>query len=295
MIPLRPNYTLFLLKELQKKSINAYGNREQGQWRLLQDIKVLARAQGNIVFLLDMKLYVDNYKGFIKEIRKQLYSYLPDAKEESMDGLAHIVIAIDELTVNRHIIFLFHDFDALFDNPLVDKHYDNEFFDTINTLTARGERFIATTVLPHSYSKIHITHKTQQYEQEKKEQKLSWLVCEEVVLPDLTTKEINDELVQHNLTLSSKQIAFLILLVRQHSRPYLLLEFLITKLRLNDPVKVKFRQRVKKWRDLFDTLEKIPWYKRQYYVKEILRSLQFKLKNLFKRIANKFKKSSAIV
>lgn len=282
MIPLRPNYTLFLLKELQQQSLNSYGERGQGQLRLLEDIRTLARAQGNIVFLVDMKNYVDNYKSFIKEIRKQLYQYLPEAKEENINNLTQVVFAIDELTINRHALFLLHDLDALFDNPAIDTHYNAKFFDSINELINAGVRFLCLTTQAQSQSKIFFN---------KNDAQNSWLVCKEVELPALSSKEINDELTRYNLTLSAKQLAFLVAIIKQHSRPYLLLEFLVTKLRLNDPVKVKFKQRVKKWRDGFDMREKIPWYKRQYYVKEIIRSLQFKLKGLCVLVCSKIRKN----
>jgi hypothetical protein len=121
----------------------------------------------------------------------------------------------------------------------------------------------------------------------KKEQQAVDFNFKEVVFPPLTTKEIFDELTRNKLNFSSKQYAFIIALVKQHSRPHVFLEFLIAKLILNVPIKGNFKTRLKRWRVQFDTIEKIPWYKRQYYVKEIVRSIRFKCRNLWTFINNK--------
>ena len=276
MVPLRPNYTLFLLKELQKQSINSYGSCGQGQWRLLDDIKTLTKAQGSIVFLVNMQDYADNYKAFIKEIRKQLYDYLPQARQETMENLADVTHIIKKHSGRRRALFLLHDFDALFHNTHLDKRYDSLFFDSINELISKEERFLCITQIPQSQAKIYF---------KSKEHKPSWLLFKEVNLPALTSKEISDELMRNNIALFSKSLALLIAMVKQHSQPFNFLEYLIVHLKTTDPNKIKFKKQLKKWRELFDKQAKTSWYKRQYYIGEITQALRTKCKRLFSKPA----------
>ena len=91
MKPLRPTYTALLQKELDKQSLNVYGERGQGQWRLLMDLQTLLQEQGDVVFLVNMKNYAESHAGFIADLKKQLAQSFPDAAVKISTGLAAIL------------------------------------------------------------------------------------------------------------------------------------------------------------------------------------------------------------
>lgn len=52
---LRPVYTDYLFKQLQKKSLNVCGSAGQGRERLLADLQELAKPAGILVLIANMK------------------------------------------------------------------------------------------------------------------------------------------------------------------------------------------------------------------------------------------------
>ena len=61
---LRPIYTNYLFKQLQKRSLNVYGAAGQGQERLLDDLRTLTESAGVLVLFANMRSYAKNYPGF---------------------------------------------------------------------------------------------------------------------------------------------------------------------------------------------------------------------------------------
>jgi hypothetical protein len=69
---LRPQFTENLFNTLKTQSVNIYGSAGQGQTRLLTDLTELAQAQNFIVLSVDIKLYLNDYDGMVKNLSLQI-------------------------------------------------------------------------------------------------------------------------------------------------------------------------------------------------------------------------------
>jgi hypothetical protein len=67
---LRPVYTDYLFKQLQKQSLNVYGAAGQGKERLINDLQELAKPAGILVLSANMKAFAKNYAGFIRDLTR---------------------------------------------------------------------------------------------------------------------------------------------------------------------------------------------------------------------------------
>lgn len=127
MTALRPEYTELLAKELSKQSINIYGDSGQGQLRLLEDLQAILSKDKKLVFLLNMNNYSASYSGFIADITGQLQQYFPMVKEKTISNLSQFLTVFDEYSADQQMVLLLHNYNALLDNPQIDKAYDMAF------------------------------------------------------------------------------------------------------------------------------------------------------------------------
>ena len=252
MTALRPEYTELLAKELNKQSLNIYGEPGQGQWRLLEDLKELLSKENKLVFLLNMKNYAASYQGFIADITGQLKQQIPAAKEKTITDLAGFLTAFYECTTNQSMVLLLHNFDALLDNPQLDETYDVSFFNALNALRNSGHRLLCITVKPHNQSQVFVKQQVHSN---------SWLDLKRIVLPTLTETQIKDELIRRDLSLTREQLRQIIDAIQQHYHPYDFLEFTLDQLHLHDNATLTLNKRLKYWQKQFNKTEKSTVFK----------------------------------
>ena len=136
-----------------------YGEHGQGQWRLLMDLQTLLEAQGDVVFLVNMKNYAESHAGFIADLKKQLAQSFPEAAVKISTGLAQVLTALDKCAEGRRIVLLLHDFDSILNNPQIDPKYGVEFFNHLNALRTQGNRLVCITKSPHSQAQVFVDQK----------------------------------------------------------------------------------------------------------------------------------------
>jgi hypothetical protein len=146
---LRPVYTEYLFKQLQKQSLNVYGAAGQGRERLLNDFQELAKPAGILVLSANMKAFAKNYAGFIKDLTRQLASQLQ--VENSALSLEQLLDRPQPKTV---WILLDH-FDAVLDRTELDPQFGIAFFDQLNALKNRPRCFLLC-VTQKPYPKYHL-------------------------------------------------------------------------------------------------------------------------------------------
>jgi hypothetical protein len=195
---LRPVFTQYLIKALDKQSLNVYASHGQGQLRLLEDLKTKLVEQGDIALLIEMKSYAESYLGFIQALAVQTAQQIPAITSDQLTDFAAIVTAWDKHAQQQRIVMMLHDFDAILDNPQIDEAYDISFFDSLNALRNQGRRLICMTKKPHNQSQVYV---------DKKVHSNSWLDLERIELPLLTYDEIKHALFPHNYQLSSADIS----------------------------------------------------------------------------------------
>jgi hypothetical protein len=264
MTVLRPEYTELLAKELNKQSVNIYGESGQGQWRLLEDLKELLSHENRLVFLLNMKSYAASYQGFIADISGQLKQQSPAAKEKTIADLAQFLTVFDEYATSQYMVLLLHNFDALLDNPQLDEAYDVNFFNALNALRNSGHRLLCITVKPHNQSQVFVKQQVHSN---------SWLDLKRMALPALTETQIKDELIRQDLSLTREQLRQLIDAIQQHNHPYDFLEFAIDQLHLNDNAALTLNKRLKKWQKEFNNTEKSTVFKDLHGVSNWMKKL----------------------
>ena len=115
---LRREFTLNIIQALihKRMSINLIGEKGTGKTRILEDIVNCKLPDTTIVFV-NLKSYVDNYKGLLREIHSQLEigGKVPERLDQLFEGL--------EKQPMRYLVFL-DNYDALLDNPGNDVGYD---------------------------------------------------------------------------------------------------------------------------------------------------------------------------
>ncbi len=156
MSVLRPQFTQTLLETLKKESVNVHGDYGQGQSRLLEDLSQLAKDQGFIVLLVDMKRWAEHYDGMISELSRQIRAQLP-AVTEPIKELAELVKALDNQAATTTVLFILQQFDALLDNAvhLDDKYKD--FFPHLNSLRNQQNRVLLTiTAKPYNQYRVYV-------------------------------------------------------------------------------------------------------------------------------------------
>jgi hypothetical protein len=256
---LRPIYTDLLFKNLQKKSLNVYAPRGQGQLRLLENLQQLASDKGNQVFLLNMKDHAQCYEGFIQEFARQVMRFKADFDRHDLRNLADIFKALDQLALKGLNVLLLHDFDAILNNPQIDFAYDLEFFRHLNSLKNRGHRLVCITEQPHTKMMVYIngtSHSNSRLDLDKKP------------LPPLTDAEIRQELLNRHFKADYPHFNDLIEAIQRHPQSYEFLEFSDSELKLNKKLTVPFKKRLKKLHGDFEEREKNSPSKNFYNVKK---------------------------
>lgn len=146
---LRPVYTEYLFKQLQKQSLNVYGAEEQGRERLLVDLQELAKPAGILVLSANMKDFANNYAGFIKDLTRQLVQQM--AIENSALSLEQLL----DRPPPKTVWVLLHNFDAILNNTHLDKQFGIAFFNQLNALKNRPRCFLLC-VTEKPYQKYHL-------------------------------------------------------------------------------------------------------------------------------------------
>ena len=98
---LRREFTLNIIQALIHKriSINLIGEKGTGKTRILEDI-VNCKPPDTTIVLVNLKSYVDNYKGLVREIHSQLglNKEVPERLDQLFEGL--------EKQSVRYLVFL---------------------------------------------------------------------------------------------------------------------------------------------------------------------------------------------
>jgi hypothetical protein len=231
-----------------------------GKTRLLEDIVNCKLTDTTIVFV-NLKSYVDNYKGLVREIHSQLGLNIevPERLDQLFGGL--------EKQPVRYLVFL-DNYDALLDNPGNDEGYDVNFFDDLNFIKNKDNIcLVCTTCQSHNSQPVFIN---------KKSYRNSWLTLEKEILPSLSRRQILQELerkvdeynwLRLKSNLDEKELVLDYIL--KHPLPYPRLCFLAGKFnkKTDEDIEIKFKKRLNKWMEEFDKLNKISIDKRLHGIK----------------------------
>lgn len=200
---LRPVYTGYLFKQLQKQSLNVCGSAGQGRERLLADLHELATPAGILVLTANMKAYAKNYEGFIKDLTRQLANQL--AITDTSLSLEQL---IDQHSQQKTVWILLHNFDAILNNTQLDKQFGIAFFDQMNALKNRPRCFLlCMTERPFRQYQLYA----------EKIHSLSPLDLGLDTLTDLTRDECEQELQQRALGFLNEYFQLFLPAVYQHS------------------------------------------------------------------------------
>ena len=203
---LRPVYTDYLFKQLQKQSLNVYGSARQGRERLLVDLHELAKPAGILVLTANMKAYAKNYEGFIKDLTRQLANQLTIT-----DTSLSLEQLIDQHSQQKTVWILLQHFDAILDNTQLDKQFGIAFFDQMNALKNRPRCFLlCMTERPFRQYQLYA----------EKIHSLSPLDLGLDALTDLTQDEGEQELQRRALGFLDEHFRLLLLAIYQHYFPY---------------------------------------------------------------------------
>lgn len=230
---LRPVYTDYLFKQLQKQSLNVYGSAGQGRERLLADLHELATPAGILVLTANMKAYAKNYDGFINDLTRQLANQLTIT-----DTSLSLEQLIDQHSQQKTVWIFLHNFDAILDNTQLDKQFGIVFFNQLNALKNRPRCFLlCMTERPfrqyHLYAeKIH---------------SLSPLDLGIDALTPLTLDECEQELHRRTLGLLDKHFRQLLAYVYAHSSPYRFLDYACNQIAAGIDNSKSFESRLEIW------------------------------------------------
>ncbi|HAI68908.1 MAG TPA: hypothetical protein DCM38_05650 [Gammaproteobacteria bacterium] len=232
---LRPIFTQNLINTLQQgRSVNLIAPAGQGRRRLLEDIK--SSPKNARIPFLDMKSYTDNYDGFIQALWQQL-----DEKGEQPTDFGKLITTLESR--RKKIIILLHHFDELLDNSSLDKRFDVNFFNQLNSIqTQDNVSLLCLTSEPHDQSFIFI---------KGKQSRFSWLDLEKKRLPKLSYEEICLELKSRELPISSEELSLVAWAVPRHEKPYLLLKSFADKIKNQENNDLELSSQLKIWREQF--------------------------------------------
>ncbi len=239
---LRPVYTDYLFKQLQKQSLNVYGSAGQGRERLLVDLHELATPAGILVLTANMKAYAKNYEGFINGLTRQLANQLSIANTAlSLEQL------IDQHSQQKTVWILLHNFDAILNNTQLDKQFGIAFFDQMNALKNRPRCFLlCITERPFRQYQLYA----------EKIHSLSPLDLGLDALTNLTRDECEQELQRRALGLLDKHFRQLLMCVYAHSSPYQFLDYACKRIAVKADNSKLFERRLEIWQDDFKQQDK---------------------------------------
>jgi hypothetical protein len=238
---LRPVYTKYLFKQLQKKSLNVYGAAGEGRERLLNDLQELAKPAGTLVLFANMKAFAKNYEGFIKELIRQLATQL---------NLPSSTLNLEELLdiePPKTVWILLHNFDAVLNNTHLDKHFGIGFFNQLNSLKNRNCCFLlCVSEKPFKQYRFYTDEI----------HSLSPLDLELEKLTKLTREECEQELIRRQLGLKDDDFRFLLAAVYQHLQPYNFLDYVCKRIAAEEHKSKLFKVRLKIWGKQYAAQEK---------------------------------------
>ncbi|MCX7099382.1 MAG: hypothetical protein NTV43_15915 [Methylococcales bacterium] len=233
---LRPVYTEYLFKQLQKQSINVYGAAGQGRERLLDDLKTLATPAGIWVLSADMKAYRHNYTGLINDLNHQLSQQLA-----STDTSLSLEQQLDQHP-SQTVWILLPNFDAILNATQLDKQFGIGFFNQLNALKNR----------PHCYLLCMTERPFQQYQLYAEQiHSLSPLDLKPFQLKPLTLEECKHELQRQDLRLQDKHFNALLDCIHNHPTPYLFLGFACDQIKVQADQGKLFKDRLTRWQKQF--------------------------------------------
>ena len=281
MTQLRPDYTDYLLKKLDKNSLNIYAPSGQGQLRLLEDLQKLLLERGDWVFLIKMKSYAENYEGFIRRLAIQIEKLAPEFNADSLQSLADIFKILDDSATEHRSILLLHDFDVLLDNAQIDPKYNEDFFDNLNALKNRGHRLVCVTERPHNQSQVYI---------DKKVHGNSWLDLKRLPLPPLNYEQIKQALLEQDYKSNHRNFSKLVDAIKAHPQVYQFLEFVYPRLRFAGYDGLSFEERLERLHEEFDRDERDP----KLSLKEVHKANKWIQRLMTVTGLNKFKYASSL-
>lgn len=258
---LRAEFSAYLVKVLviEGKSVNVIGAKGTGKTRLLDDLMQCQLPYISLV-RINIKAYVSNYIGLIREIHRQL----------ALDGevphrLYQLFAGLEKQ--NRLYLVCFDNYDALLDNTRNHEKYDKDFFDDLNFVNNIGNvSFLCTTIHPHNALPVFIAG----------ESYTSLLELEKATLPELTRKQVISEVErqaeQYNwewLKANPKEKELLLDSILDHPFPYPRLNFLVGELiRQNEEeMALPFKKRLRRWLREFDKLHQNSLDKRLHRIR----------------------------
>ena len=234
---LRPLFTDELLQLLQQGiSVNLIAQDGQGRKRLLLDIQAVGLKNTKII-VVDIKPHLNSYDDLIQTIWQQLDETTtpPTTWEELIAGITK--------KSNRTIIILHH-FDDLLDNLSLDSKFNMNFFNQLNNIRNNPHiSLLCVTSQAHDQSMVCTEGLKRNY---------SWLNLDKKRLPKLSYDEIQFELKNRHLPLTTEELSQLTWSIHKHALPYTLLNFLATQIAQPENTELSFSARIEKWTKQFD-------------------------------------------
>ena len=235
---LRPPFTDELLKLLQQGiSVNLIAQDGQGRKRLLQDLQA-AGLKNTKIMIVDIKQHLNSYDDLIQTFWHQL-----DETTTPPPTWEELIVAINN-KYNRTIMILHH-FDDLLDNLSIDSKFNMDFFNQLNNIRNNPHiSLLCVTSQAHDQSMVYTEGLKRNY---------SWLDLDKKRLPKLSYDEIQFELKNRNLPLTTEELSQLAWSVHKHALPYTLLNFLAAKITQQEDIELGFSARIEKWTKQFDS------------------------------------------
>lgn len=240
MSSLRPQFTDRLLTTLKIQSVNIYGKAGQGQTRLLIDLTELAQAQGFIILHTDIKPYIHDYDGMVKNLSQQIKKQL-NLTEDFAD-LAAVLTAIDTHANNKIALWMIEQFDSILDSVQLDEKYE-KFLNNLNSFKNQiHRRVLLSTVqkydMPRFYAKEGIYN-------------LSFLDLTVIELNSLSYNEIKDELQVKARDLTGQQLNELTRVIHEHKQAGDFLEHCLQQLNFGNHQDLVLTKRLRIWQKTF--------------------------------------------
>ena len=187
---LRPVFTKLLVQKIKCDfSLNLIGEHGLGRRRTLDDVQQCLGDEVRVL-RINLKFYKESYTAFLKELGRQL-----DVQTEKATSLTDLFTKVECL--NKPVLVLLHNFDAILNNPKLDPAFDSSFFDHLNSIrNQKNMSLICVTVKAHDQSLVLIDGQPHSY---------SWLDLQQLVLPALSQKELKADLRRRKLKLGVEQ------------------------------------------------------------------------------------------
>jgi len=239
---LRKEFTLNIIQSLirDRFAINLIGEKGTGKTRLLEDIQKCI-LPGTILVNVNLKSYVNNYSGLMREIHRQL-----ELEGEVPERLDKLFYGLEKQPL--HSLVFLDNYDALLDNTKMNGKYDKDFFDDLNFINNKDNvSLLCTNCRPHNTLLVFI---------EGESYGNSWLTLGKYNLPELTRIQIIDEFerqLKKNgrmwLKSSPDDKELLLGCIHQQPLPYYRLCFLAGKLKNQtyEEAEFEFKKRLKRW------------------------------------------------